>query len=102
MAVSTDHNAALQTISTLQLIRDNLGVNQTLGVSNISFGLPDRRSINAVFLSMATLNGLTCAIIDPIVWEIRKTVLLSDMLRGKDEYCMNYITAYRDKFPEGR
>ena len=101
MAVSTDHNAALQTMAALQLVRDTLGVNQTLGVSNVSFGLPNRHAINAVFLTMAALNGLTCAIIDPIVWELRKTVLISDMLCGKDEYCMNYITVYREKFPEG-
>ena len=62
MAVSADDQAGLETIKALQLIRDELGVNQTLGLSNISFGLPERTSINAIFLAMAVLNGLTCPI----------------------------------------
>jgi methanogenic corrinoid protein MtbC1/uroporphyrinogen-III decarboxylase len=93
MAVSADHQAGLETIKALQLIRDELGVNQTLGLSNISFGLPERASINAVFLAMAVLSGLTCPIVDPTVWEMRKALLVSDMLLGKDEYCMKYISA---------
>jgi methanogenic corrinoid protein MtbC1/uroporphyrinogen-III decarboxylase len=92
MAVSADYQAGLETIKALQLIRDELGVNQTLGLSNISFGLPERASINAVFLAMAMLSGLTCPIVDPTVWEMRKALLVSDMLLGKDEYCMNYIS----------
>jgi methanogenic corrinoid protein MtbC1/uroporphyrinogen-III decarboxylase len=92
MAVSADYQAGLETIKALQLIRDELGVNQTLGLSNISFGLPERASINAVFLAMAVLSGLTCPIVDPTVWEMRKALLVSDMLLGKDEYCMNYIS----------
>jgi methylmalonyl-CoA mutase cobalamin-binding domain/chain len=101
MAVSADHQAGLETIKALQLIRDELGVNQTLGLSNISFGLPERASINAVFLAMAVLSGLTCPIVDPTVWEMRKSLLVSDMLLGKDEYCMNYISASGKKSPTG-
>ena len=55
MAVSADDQAGLETLRALQLIRDELGVNQTLGLSNISFGLPERSSINAIFLAMAVL-----------------------------------------------
>jgi len=100
MAISTDDRSAIETLKALKLIRDNLGVNQTLGVSNISFGLPERHSINAAFLAMAVLNGLTCSILDSTVWEIRKAGLISDMLLGKDEFCLNYISVYREKFPE--
>jgi len=97
MAVSADDQAGLETLRALQMIRDELGVNQTLGLSNISFGLPDRSSINAIFLAMAVINGLTCPIADPTVWDMGKAVLLSDLLLGKDEFCMNYLSAYAQK-----
>jgi 5-methyltetrahydrofolate--homocysteine methyltransferase len=99
MAISTDHMAALETLKALRMIRDGLGVNLTLGASNISFGLPERHAINSVFLSLAVLHGLTCPIIDPTVWEVRKAALLIDLLLGKDEYCMKFISVYREKFP---
>lgn len=100
MAISTDHLAALETLKALRMIRDGLGVNLTMGASNISFGLPERHAINSVFLSLAVLHGLTCPIIDPTIWEIRRAALLTDLLLGKDEYCMNFISIYRDKFPQ--
>ena len=102
MAVSADYQAGLETIKALQLIRDELGVNQTLGLSNISFGLPERASINALFLAMAVLSGLTCPIVDPTVWEMRKALLVSDMLLGKDEYCMNYISTSGKRSLKGK
>jgi len=91
MAVSADDQAGLETLRALQLIRDELGVNQTLGLSNISFGLPERTAINAVFLAMAALSGLTCPIADPTVWDMRRATLLADLLLGKDEFCMHYL-----------
>ena len=78
MAISADHRSALETIRAFQLIRDELGVNQTLGLSNISFGLPERASINAMFLAMALLSGLTCPIVDPTSWEMRKAMLIAN------------------------
>ncbi|MCU0594034.1 MAG: dihydropteroate synthase [Desulfobacterota bacterium] len=100
MAISTDHTAALETLKAIRLIRDGLGVNQTMGASNISFGLPERHPINGVFLAMAAIHGMTCPILDPTVWEIRRSVLITDLLLAKDEYCMNFISVYRDKFPK--
>ncbi|MDQ1336143.1 MAG: 5-methyltetrahydrofolate--homocysteine methyltransferase [Thermodesulfobacteriota bacterium] len=91
MAISADDQAGLETLKALQLIRDDLGVNQTLGLSNISFGLPERTSINAVFLAMAAQSGLTCPIVDPTVWEMRRALLLTDMLLGRDPFCMRYL-----------
>lgn len=102
MAISADHQAGLETIKALQLIRNELGVNQTLGLSNISFGLPERASINAIFLAMAVLSGLTCPIVDPTVWEIRKALLIADMLLGKDEFCMNYLSISGRKSNKGK
>jgi methanogenic corrinoid protein MtbC1/uroporphyrinogen-III decarboxylase len=101
MAVSAEDQAGLETIKALRLIRDELGVNQTLGLSNISFGLPQRASINTVFLAMAVSNGLTCAIVDPTIWEMQRAVLIVDMLLGKDAFCMGYISACGGK-PPGR
>jgi len=97
MAVSADDQAGLETLRALRLIRDELGVNQTLGLSNISFGLPERSSINAMFLAMAVLNGLTCPIADPTVWDMGRAVLLADLLLGKDEFCMNYLSGSAKK-----
>ncbi len=102
MAISADDQAGLETIKALQLIRDELGVNQTLGLSNISFGLPERPSINTVFLSMAVLNGLTCPISDPTIWEMRRATLLTDLLLGKDEFCMNYLSFSTKKSGMGK
>jgi len=99
MTISTDQGAALETLKALRLIRDQIGVNQTLGVSNISFGLPERHPINGIFLALAALNGLTCPIIDPTVWEMRRAALITDLLLGKDEYCMKFISVFREKFP---
>jgi 5-methyltetrahydrofolate--homocysteine methyltransferase len=99
MAVSTNHLAALETLKAIRLIRDDLGVNQTLGASNISFGLPERPAINGIFLALAVLHGVTCPIIDPTVWEVRRAVLATDLLLGKDEWCINFIRVYREKFP---
>jgi 5-methyltetrahydrofolate--homocysteine methyltransferase len=97
MAVSADDQAALETIRALQLIRDELGVNQTLGLSNISFGLPERSAINAAFMAMAVLSGVTCPIVDPTQWEMRRASLIANMLLGKDEFCMGYLTAVSSK-----
>jgi 5-methyltetrahydrofolate--homocysteine methyltransferase len=99
MAISTDQGAALETLKALRLIRDHLGVNQTLGVSNISFGLPERHAINSAFLALAAMSGLTCPIVDPTLWEMRRAMLIADLLLAKDEYCMKFISVYREKFP---
>jgi methanogenic corrinoid protein MtbC1/uroporphyrinogen-III decarboxylase len=101
MAVSADHRAGLETIKALQLIRDELGVNQTLGLSNISFGLPERSSINAFFLAMAILGGLTCPIVDPTEREMQRALLVSNLMLGKDEYCMKYISTFGKESPKG-
>jgi 5-methyltetrahydrofolate--homocysteine methyltransferase len=100
MSVAADDQAGLGALTAMRQIRDELGVNQTIGASNISYGLPDRRAVNTTFLAMAVVCGLTCPITDPTVWEIRRTLLLSDLLYGRDEYAMNYISAYREKYPE--
>lgn len=100
MSVASDDQAGLGALRALAEIRDKLGVNQTIGASNVSYGLPERRAVNCVFLAMAVLNGLTCPITDPTVWPVRRTLLLADLLQGKDEFAMNFISAYREQNPD--
>ena len=95
LTVSADDNAALITLETIRLIRENLGVNMTCGASNISFGLPWRPTVNAAFLSMAIATGLTSAITNPLETEIRHTIYAADLLMGHDAYAGNLIKAFR-------
>jgi len=84
----------------LQEVRSKFGVNQTIVASNVSFGLPDRPFINSVFLFMAMICGLTGPITDPTVWVVREALLISDLMLGKDEFAMNFITTYREQHPD--
>ena len=91
MTISSDTKGALVTLETLRRVRDELGGHTILGVSNISFGLPERSVINAHFLTMAMQMGLSCAIMNPgnedMILAYRAFLALSDM----DPQCMGYI-----------
>ncbi|HVC75613.1 MAG TPA: dihydropteroate synthase [Candidatus Micrarchaeaceae archaeon] len=95
MTVAADPTCGLITLETMRLIRDRLGNNMTCGASNVSFGLPDRATVNAAFLPLAMHSGLTCAITNPLVPEVRRAVLAGDLLLGHDEYAMRWIASYR-------
>ena len=95
MTVAADPTCGLVTLETMRLIRDQLGNNMTCGASNVSFGLPDRATVNAAFLPLAMHAGLTCAITNPLVPEVRRAVLAGDLLLGHDEYAMRWISSYR-------
>ena len=95
MTVAADPTCGLITLETMRLIRDRLGNNMTCGASNVSFGLPDRATVNAAFLPLAMHSGLTCAITNPLVPEVRRAVLAGDLLLGHDEYAMRWISAFR-------
>ena len=94
MTISSDSSSAVTTLETIRRIRDDYHGHSILGVSNVSFGLPQRQIINSYFLTMAMQNGLSCAIINPnneqMMAAYRAFVALSDM----DPQCMNYIEAY--------
>jgi 5-methyltetrahydrofolate--homocysteine methyltransferase len=94
MTVGAATDAVTVTLETIRLIRDNLGVNMSLGASNVSFGLPDRHALNAAFLPMAMEAGLTSAIMStaPVVVE---SVRAADLLLGHDEWGMRWIAAHR-------
>jgi 5-methyltetrahydrofolate--homocysteine methyltransferase len=97
LTVGADHKAGKVTLDSMQLVRDELGVNLSLGASNVSFGLPDRKIINIAYLSLAIARGLTAAITDPTVPEIQTILLASDLLMGRDEYAMRWIKSYRKR-----
>jgi 5-methyltetrahydrofolate--homocysteine methyltransferase len=95
MTVAADPTCGVITLETMRLIRDQLGNNMICGASNVSFGLPDRATVNAAFLPLAMNAGLTCAITNPLVPEVRRAVLAGDLLLGHDEYAMRWIAHYR-------
>ncbi|MEM4203888.1 MAG: hypothetical protein QXS54_07450, partial [Candidatus Methanomethylicaceae archaeon] len=65
--------------------------------SNISFGMPDRRHINATFIAMAIHAGMTCPITNPLVPEVAIAILAADLCMGRDDYGMRWIQAYRKR-----
>ena len=93
LTVSTDSGAGLITLEAIQRVRAELGVNQSLGASNISFGLPERPILNGTFIALAIKAGVTCPIVN--VSQLRQTVLAADLLLGRDRYAQRYIKAYR-------
>ena len=95
MTVAADPTCGVITLETMRLIRDQLGNNMTCGASNVSFGLPDRPTVNAAFLPLAMHAGLTCAITNPLVPEVKRAVLAGDLLLGHDEYAMRWIASFR-------
>ncbi len=79
----------------IRRLREELGVNTTCGASNISFGLPNRHSLNAAFLAMAIGAGLTSAITSPLHPEIMTAVRGADVMAGHDPECRRWICAHR-------
>jgi 5-methyltetrahydrofolate--homocysteine methyltransferase len=95
LTVGADSQAAVVTLGAMRLVQEELGLNMTLGASNVSFGLPEREVINWAFLAMAIQNGLNCPIVDPA--KVRQAVLAADLLLGRDDYAMRYIKAYKQR-----
>lgn len=93
MTVGHNSNAALVTLETIELIKKEYGVNISLGASNVSFGLPDRQSVNSAFLALAIRAGATCSITDPI--KLGSAIKAADLLLGKDPNSMKYLKYFR-------
>jgi len=94
LTVSAEPDAAVITLNAIDLVREELGVNQALGHSNVSFGLPDRPVINRVALGMVIRAGVNAPIVDAA--EVKQSILAADLLLGRDQYAMNYIKYYRE------
>jgi 5-methyltetrahydrofolate--homocysteine methyltransferase len=95
MPVGAVANAGLALFEVVRRVREELGVNTICGASNISFGLPDRRRLNAAFLTMAMAAGLTAAITNPLEEEIRLAIMAGNVLRAQDENCQAWLQAHR-------
>ena len=95
MPVGADTSLALRTVETIALLRDEFGVNMTLGASNVSFGMPDRGAIGAAFLSMAIAAGLTSAIMDARSPQLVQAVKAADLLTDRDPWGAAWIAAHR-------
>jgi 5-methyltetrahydrofolate corrinoid/iron sulfur protein methyltransferase len=76
-------------------------VHKTCGLSNVSYGLPKRKLVNQIFVAMAIAKGMDSAIIDPLDTRMMANIVVAEALAGKDQFCMNYITAERDGRLEG-
>jgi len=95
LTVGADSRAGVVSLGAMRMVREELGVNMTVGASNISFGLPDREVINWAFLAMAIQNGLNCPIVDAA--KVRPAILAADLILGRDDYAMRYIKAYKKR-----
>ena len=94
-AVGADTSSGLVTIETIRRVKAELGVNLTLGASNISFGLPDRNLLNDAFVAIVIAAGATCLIVD--VAKVRPIVLAADLVLARDRRARRYIEAYRQR-----
>ncbi len=95
MAVSADPNACLVTLETIRLVHQTLGNNITMGASNISFGLPDRESLNSAFMTLAVYCGVTCPIANPE--KITPAVRATDLILGRDDFAMRFVDYFQSR-----
>jgi 5-methyltetrahydrofolate--homocysteine methyltransferase len=94
-AVGAEPNSGVAIIEAIRRIKAELGVNMTMGASNVSFGLPDRELLNSAFVVMAIAAGATCLIVD--VAKVRSIILAADLVLGRDQRARRYIEAYRQR-----
>lgn len=100
LTMGSDHTAGLVAMQTIEKVIAEFGVNITMGASNISFGLPDRKHVNATFIAMAIHAGLTCPITNPLESEVSIAIKAADLSMGRDEYGMAWIKAFRERQKE--
>ena len=96
MTLSTNNQSASIAFETMRLVRESYPeAHLTIGLSNISFGLPGRSFVNRYFLSLALQAGLDSAILDPLDREIQAAIQTTEMILGRDAHCLNFIRASR-------
>jgi 5-methyltetrahydrofolate--homocysteine methyltransferase len=96
LPISVDPAQGLVTLEAIRQIKMRIpGVQTAMGLSNVSYGLPDRKLINKSFLVMAAAAGLDAAILDPLDAKIMSIIKVTDMLTGNDPYCKGFIRAHR-------
>lgn len=97
LTVGADSQAASVTLKTVEWIRQEFGANINLGASNVSFGMPERHTINQAFLTLAIGLGATCAITDPM--KLTMTIRAADLLLGRDDRGRRFLTYWRTTQP---
>lgn len=96
LTVATNNNSALISLETMRLVGGEFpDVHMTVGLSNVSFGLPARAFVNRGFLTLAIQAGLDTAIADPLDKGLQAQILVTEMLLGRDRHCLNYVRASR-------
>jgi len=96
MAIATDTKGGLIALETMRAVHAEFpAVHLSVGLSNISFGLPARSLINQAFLTLALAAGLDTAIMDPLDRDLRGALLAAELVLGRDRHCRNYTRAYR-------
>jgi len=96
MTIATANQSAIMACETIRTVKEKYPeVHFTMGLSNISFGLPARKQINRAFLTLAMQAGLDSAILDPLDRELQAAILTTELLLGKDNHCLNYVRASR-------
>ncbi|MFC1969421.1 dihydropteroate synthase [Chloroflexota bacterium] len=95
LTVAAETKAGMVTLTTVRMISEKLGLNMTMGTSNVSFGLPNRYLINNNFLAMAIWCGMTAPVVNPGAKELVETIMAADLAMGKDEYASRYLKHYR-------
>lgn len=99
MPIGAMGTAGLQVFTLVRRLREELGVNTTCGLSNVSFGLPHRHGVNAAFIPMVIASGMTSAIMNPCRPQEMEMVRGANVLNGSDANCQNWIMTYRDHAP---
>ena len=98
--MSADQSMGPVALETMRIVSRELGLNVNMGVSNISFGLPERPLLNATFIAMACASGLTCAIINPHMEPVVRALRADDVLLGRDRRASAFLRAYRARMKE--
>jgi len=94
-AIGAEADSGLAVIESISRIKAELGVNVTMGASNVSFGMPDRELLNNTFVAMVIAAGATCLIVDAA--KVRPTVLATDLVLGRDRFARRYIENHRKR-----
>jgi 5-methyltetrahydrofolate--homocysteine methyltransferase len=96
--VATNKTYGVEFLNAIEkIVTTYKGIHTLCGLSNISFGLPERKFLNQTFMVMAIAKGLDGAIVNPLDKKMMANIITAEALMGEDEYCANYLSAYRDK-----
>jgi len=101
MPVGAINSAGRQVLDLVKRLRTELKVNTTCGASNFSFGIPNRKGMDGVFLSMAIAAGMTSAITNPLHEEVMQAVMGANVVMGNDPNCAKWLKKYRQPDPGG-